>query len=413
MKQTTAQRKSGPVAGRWLRFLLWVLIPAPSLLWAQATPLTLEQAFAVAARNYPLLVRDRQYIEQQQALVESAAVLPPTGIFISGDEVDIQSTKGIHAIGFAQNFNWPGGRERREQLFRQAAQLGNAQLELDQLELKRQVARAYFETLYAREQQELARQELELYTELVELAQLRFDLGETGKIPVVSALGKQKAAALKQQQAKQGAEIALAAFNNWMFSDSLYDVAERRLPPPAGYFNWFVNGGHPLLLYHQQQARLAETRIPVEQAQLLPQIRTGAQLQMVDADSPFYGYQLGLNVPLGQKAIRSRIEGAQAEVEMRKTELDAARRELENERRSLLANLQREQATLDYLRQELLPFAADQIEDARRAYSQGAVEYQDYLTNLEQALGSRTQYLEALRRYHLVKLELEFLSGRR
>ena len=413
MKQTTVCRKVGLASTSFLWGLVLALLMAPAVQWAQALPLTLDQAFDVAARHYPLLKRDQQFIGQQNALLGSAAARPATSVFISGDEVDLESVKGIHAIGFAQNFNWPGTKNRREEMLQQSALLGSAQLELTQLELKRQVARAYFDVLYAREQQELARQRVELYTELVDLAQRRFELGETGKIPILSAQGKQKEAILRQQQTNQDADIALTIFNNWMYSDSLYDVAERRLPVAAGYFTWFVNGGHPQLLYQQQQVNLAEAQIPVEQMQLLPQIRTGAQLQMVDSDSPFYGYELGLNVPLGKKAIRSRIEGARVEVEIRKTEMETARQELENERQRLLVSLQREQSTLDYIRQELLPLANEQIDASRKAYSQGAVEYQDYLRNLEQALANRTQYIEALRRYHLLKLELEFLSGRR
>ncbi|MCB9276062.1 MAG: TolC family protein [Lewinellaceae bacterium] len=413
MDNTIAQWKAGLKPGLLSGLMAVAFLSMPAVQWAQAVTLTLGQALQVAERNYPLLKRDLKFIEQQQALIGSAASRPLTGIYISGDEADIQSTKGIYAIALAQNFNWPGSKGRQEQYLKQAAQLGNARLELDQQELRRQVSVAYYEILYAREQQEIARQQLELYTELVELAQLRFDLGETGKIPVLSALGKQKEAALKQQQANQDAEVVLAIFNNWMYSDTLYDVAERRLPAPTGFSNWYVNGGHPLLLYQQQQARVAEARIPVEQARLLPQIRTGAQLQMVDGDSPFYGYQLGLNVPLGQKAIKARIEAAQVEVDIRQSELDAVRRGLENERRRLITSLQREQSTLEYLNKEMLPLANEQIEASRRAYSQGAIEYQDYLTILEQAMGSREQYIEALHRYHLLKLSLELLSGRR
>ena len=93
--------------------------------------------------------------------------------------------------------------------------------------------------------------------------------------------------------------------------------------------------------------------------------------------------------------------------------METTREELENQRRNLIAALKKEQETLDFYYKELLPLAEEQIEASRKAYSQGAVLYIDYLQNLEQALNSRWQYLEALRSYHLLRLELEFLSGRR
>lgn len=393
--------------------LATALLLAPLVLWAQVFPLTMDQALGVASRNYPLLKRDRQFIEQQNALIHSAASLPHTGIFISGDEVDPQSTRGIHSLGVRQDLNWPGSRARREAAIRQQVLLGNAQLELTLLDLRWNVARSYYDVLYQRQLENLMQQRAELFTDLVALAQLRFELGETGIIPVLSAQGKEKEAALARLQAGQDYEIALTIFNNWMYSDTTYTVAGSSLPDPAGYFNWYVNAGHPLLLFQQQQAKLAEAQVEVERNKLLPQIRTGGLMQMVDGDSPFFGYQLGLNIPMGQKAVRARIDGARVQAELRQTELEATRQQLENERRRLISALGKEQLSLDYIRREMLPLAQEQIDASRKAYAQGAVEYQDYLRNLEQALDTRLQYLQALQRYNLLKLELEFLSGRR
>ncbi|MCO6480948.1 MAG: TolC family protein [Phaeodactylibacter sp.] len=395
------------------RIFLLALSVVPVFAAAQAIPLTLEQAFEVASRNYPLLQRDRQFIEQQNTLIRAAASRPYTRVFISGDEVDPNSARGIHSLGVLQDLNWPGAKGRRQEAARQEALLGNARLELSHLALRREVAHAYYQALYIRSLQELRRQQVGLFTDLVELAQLRFELGETGKIPVLSAEGKQKEATLAQLQANEDYEIALAIFNNWMYSDTAYEVAGRSLPEPAGYLNWYVNSGHPQLLYQQQQVNLAEAQVAVEQNKLLPQIRTAGLLQMVDGDSPFFGYQLGLNIPLGQGPIRARIEGAEMQTEIYRTELEAARKELENERRRLISELEKEQMSLDYIRQAMLPLAQEQIDASRKAYAQGAVEYQDYLRNLEQALETRFQYLQALKRYHRLRLELEFLSGRR
>lgn len=411
MQQTIARLEWGLALSLILGVL--ILLMAPVAIEAQVIPLTLDEAFEVASRNYPLLKQDRQFIEKQYALARSAATRPNTGIFISGDEVDPNSARGIHSVGVRQDFNWPGARKPREEAIRQQALLGNARLELDQIELRRQVALAYYEVLYIRGLQELAQQQASLFTDLVELAQLRFELGETGKIPVLSAQGKQKEASLAQIQANEDHKIALTIFNNWMYSDTAYEVAGRTLPEPAGYFSWFVNNGHPLLLFRQQQANLAKAQVEVEQNKLLPQIRTGGFLQMVNADSPFFGYQLGLNIPLGRGAIRALVEGAEKQAEIREMELEAARQELDNDRRRLTAALEKEQLALDYIRREMLPLAREQIDASRKAYAQGAVEYQDYLRNLEQALETRFQYLQALRRYNRVKLELEFLSGRR
>ncbi|MCB0562482.1 MAG: hypothetical protein KDD09_26200, partial [Phaeodactylibacter sp.] len=74
MYRTTAQLPGGAARG----FLLCIMavLFAPGLATAQVIPLTLDQAFEVAARNYPLLKRDRQFIEQQNILIRSAGARP-------------------------------------------------------------------------------------------------------------------------------------------------------------------------------------------------------------------------------------------------------------------------------------------------------------------------------------------------
>ena len=230
---------------------------------------------------------------------------------------------------------------------------------------------------------------------------------------MLAAEGRHKRAELQYQQAQEQYNVAYTVFNNWLYSDTAFVAQGPGLPPPSGYVNWFVDDAHPALRSAQQEVNLAQARIDQERSQRLPQVITGGQLQMVNGDSPFFGYVLGLSIPLGQKHIKSKVESAQVSAKIEQTELKAVRAELEKQRAQLLAALKKEQAALDFLRKELLPLADEQITSARRAYAEDAVDYQDYTMNLEQALDSRWEYIMRLRQYHLIRLELEFLSGKR
>jgi len=369
-------------------FLLLFCIATSLPLAAQTEAIGLEEALDVASRHYPVLKSDQQYIRQQEVLIRGVVEQPYTKLFLAGQQLDLNGM-GINGIGLHQDFNWPGTRKRRQSAQQQQALLGNAQLELTQLQLDKAVSRAYYELLYAKDAVRLCRSEAELMAELVELANLRFELGETGKIPLLSAQGKEQQAILRLQQARHESELAHVIFNNWIYNDTLYTTADAGLPPASGYLNWFVNGGHPELLHQQQRIKLAEARVITEKSWRLPQISSGLQVQSIDGDSPFYAYQIGMKVPLAQRSISARIEGAEVETEIRQTELEATREALENQRQEYIAALKKEQETLDFLNKELLPLANEQIEASRKAYSQGAVEYLEYLQNLEQALQSR------------------------
>lgn len=392
-------------------FFLWVICYTGS---AEAqTGISLKRAIEIALFNYPALKVDQQFIEQQLALVDAVQSTPPTHLFFSGEQMSSGFTSGIQSFGLQQNLNWPGSRKPKEELVQEKANLGNAYLELDAFFLKKEVTMAYYEVVYARQWKEYMQQEVARYAELIELAQTRFNLGETSKIPVLSATSKLKAVQWQLERSSQNAVLAEVIFNNWLYSDTLYTIYEKQLPAPELSQNWYVQGGHPELLLEQQQIKVSESTIEAEKSAALPQITMGGQFQMIDGDIPFYGYQLGLNIPLGQKAAKARMEAAQLAAEMGKMSLEQTREELENEKKRLIATLEAAWQSLVFIQTERLPLADVQIEDAKKAYSQGAVDYHDYLTNLEQGLEAKRQYLEGMHEFHRIKLELELLCGKR
>jgi len=394
-------------------FLLFVLV-LPTVSAAQSLPIPLSEAFEIAEANYPQLEQDRLAVEQRRILLKTASRPADLDIYLSGMQVDPERLEeGIHGAGFEQRFNWPSGKKYRSAALEEQLRLSNAQLELTAFELRQQVALAYYEMLYAKELRSFCQEQRNLMDELLELAQAKLNLGETSKVPVLSARSKQRQAALEQQRAQDAYDLAYTLFNNWLFADTAYVAMGVGLPAPQPYLDWFVNGGHPQLLLAEQEIRLAAAQIQSERAYRLPKIIAGAQVQMINGDLPFIAYTLGMSVPLGQESIKARVESAEVGVAREQAQLQAAEENLERKRRELIARLKKEQSALSFLQEEILPFTKEQIMASRKAYTQGTVAYQDYLLNLEEALGSRRDYIETLRRYHILRLKLEFLSGKR
>jgi len=394
--------------------LLWPWVCSNSLYGQSRFPVTIEEAIEIARRNYPELKRDQMALEQLQAQLGTARPNNPTQLFLAGGMVDPNNpSSGIHSVGFLKAFDWPGSSQLRSQALEEEVLLGNAELELTDWQLRAEVARSYYQLVFTKNLQLHYQEKQELMSRLVEYAQARFEFGETGKVPVLSATSKQKQASLDQKEAQKAHDLAHTLFNNWLYSDSVFFAQMDTLPLPAPSPNWYVNGGHPKLLMKQQEVRLAAANIERERSFLLPQVLAGAQLQMINETLPFIGYQLGLSVPIGRKSINARIESAEKAVAVQEAELNAAERALENRRRELTTLFLAQKKLLDYSKQELLPLANEQINAAEAAYKSGAVGYHDYIVNLDQGLKAKLEWIYALRDYHLLRLELEFLSGRR
>lgn len=394
-----------------ITLLGWISTPLTS---QSRFPVTLDEAMEIGQRNFPALKKDQKALEQIQALKGTARPSNPTQIFFAGGMIDPEDpANGIHSAGLLKAFDWPGTTKLRRQALEEAELLGNAELELTAWELRSAIARAYYQLVFTKDLQKHYREKQELMSRLVEYAQARFEFGETGKIPVLSATSKQKQASLEQKEAQKAYDIAHTQFNNILHSDSVFFALMDSLPLPKPSPNWYVNGGHPELLKKQQEVRLAEAIIDRERSNLRPKLIAGAQLQMINETLPFIGYQFGLSVPVSRKAIKARVESAEKGVAVQEAALDVSEQALEHQRRALTSLFLSQKDLLDYTQKELLPLAEEQIESAEAAYKNGAVDYHDYIVNLEQGLKTKLEWIYNLRAYHLLRLELEFLSGRR
>ena len=161
--------------------------------------------------------------------------------------------------------------------------------------------------------------------------------------------------------------------------------------------------------YYEQSEQLAIAQLEVAKSKLTPQLQTGAMLQTVNGKFPFYGYQLGINVPLFRKSQNTNVEAAELQIQVQKAQKQAAIRELEIQREQLLIAIQRQLNSIKYLRESLLPSVIDRQEFARTAFRQGEAFYLEYLQSIEQGINFQVAYLEALKEYHLLKIKLKYL----
>jgi cobalt-zinc-cadmium resistance protein CzcA len=72
----------------------------------------------------------------------------------------------------------------------------------------------------------------------------------------------------------------------------------------------------------------------------------------------------------------------------------------------------KEKSNLEYYRNSGLPNAKMLLDQSLAAYENGEISYSAYLVNLQQALGIRQKYLQALNTYDQRVLFLEFLTGK-
>ena len=392
---------------------LWLLLPLlfGSLQWGQAQTISLDQALRQSVQQYPGLKTQRLEVERQQMLVQGAAIQPPTNMLYSGEEVDFSPNQGIHSIGIFQSFNLP--KTQRSLRALQEARVGLSMNAADQqvAAIRRQLRYHYFSLVQLREKESLLESLRQEYAQFERIAQKRREVGETGQLPLLAVQNKARGLQWTLDQLNNQYQVNLLRFNQWLASDTLFNPLDTLLPSPGIALNQQTLDGSPQIQEQMLGVELAQAQWKAQQTQLLPQLNTGIQAQAVNGQLLFWGYQVGINVPLFRKGQKARIEAAEKAVSVREQSLNSIQYRLESEQRALQQSLQYLQAQLRSLEDELIPLAMEQMDNADTAYRLGEVGYLEYLQALENAFGLRVQRTELLFKYLQTRADHQFLLG--
>lgn len=389
--------------------LFWIL--SPNIGSAQSLQINLDEAIQMAVTQHPNLQTLRLESERQNMLIEGAAIQPQTNLYFSGEEIDFSPNQGIQSFGVFQNFNLPKAQKSRKAAQRAQAELSVNAVALSEVEIRRQLRRYYYELVQLREKERLWQTLRQDYARFERLAQSRKDLGESGALPLLAAQAKSQEAQWTLNQLRNDYQLNLVRFNQWLASDSLFHPQDSILPLPVALRPSPAPAASPQIQRQTLGVELAQAQLQVAQNQLLPQLNTGFQLQSVAGDFLFWGYQVGVNVPLFRKGQKARVEAAEKAIDVSAQALNASRYQWERELRALQQSMQYQQGQLQNLENELLPLARRQMEAANEAYGLGEVNYLPYLQALENVYQLEWRRIEQLKNYHLSRTEWLFLAG--
>jgi cobalt-zinc-cadmium resistance protein CzcA len=403
------RRRPSGKAPLWLIPVFFTLGPRQSP--AQPPTISLDEALEMAVEQHPDLSTLRLESQRQEQLVEGSALQPPANIYFSGEEINFTPSQGIHSFGVWQNFNLPKAQNALKTAQKAQVELSLNAVALSANQIRRELRYYYYQLVQIRERESLLRQLQQEYAQFEQLAAARKDLGETGRLPLLAVQAKAREAQWTLDQLRNEYQVNLLRFNQWLASDTLFTPRDSLLPAPEapGMTTGVVS---PFILQQSLAVEAAEAQMEVEQTQLLPQLNTGFQAQSVGGQFIFWGYQIGVNMPLFRKGQKARIEAAEKAVLVQEQALRGAEYQYNRETAALRQSLQTQRAQLISLEGDLLPLARLQSETARDAYRLGEATYLDYLQALENIYRLELQRSEALKQFHLTHAEWLYLNGR-
>ena len=406
-EQQSNSFKTTAIAGMFLFFLI------PFNGNAQEQPLLkigMDEAVELAQENYPLLKNKQLAISQQQAQKANVWDLGATKIFTSGEEV--KDNQGVYTwinIG-QQNIDLFGISAKSKQLKAQV-KLAEEALTLSQLEVEREVKKAWTSAFSAKQKFQLYQRLDSIYSKFKTAVELNYEVEAISKLEFSSAKNQALQIAIKKEQAHDDYLIELQKLNLWLNIENTFGVDDEIILTTDEFVIEQSLENHPALQVAQQKMQTSEANYRAAKADLLPKFNVQYGIQEVQNQSGFYTYQAGVSIPLFSGSEKTRVKTAEIQQQIAQNEADFVQQQLKTQYQQSLQRFMKWKKSKDFYLQEALPLAQEQQNGALLAYQEGAIDYTAFTQMLRNSIETELAAIKAINNYLNAKFDLTYFEN--
>lgn len=370
--------------------------------------ISLKAAIERVKTQHPRVLQQDLYIQQQRILKDAGKNQPFLSFGYGMEELGVAGT-GVHSLYAQQSFNLPQVAKRKAVFQEALAQTGELQKAVTQKQLERSVASLYQQLLFLKSQQILNKELLTIYDKTEEIAKKRADVGETGTISLITTQSAKQQVEWQQMSTTQNYSSQLILLQQFLMDSTLTDIADTALVTWSQSLENVDLTQHPLVEQIDQNKIANELQNEVIQSQLLPQLSTGIQVQVVEGTFPNFGAQIGLNVPLFAKGVKAQVQANAINSKILDQNKVWQLQQLESQQKMILQNIQLLEKQLAYFETTLLPTLQKQQELNQKAFSTGELDYLNVLQGLEQIINVKRRYLQLVLQLNLAWVDYNYL----
>ena len=384
-----------------ISILLVILVVAVSASGQRTLPE--NEAVSLALQNVRNINVANLTLQQQQQLLRGAGAIASPQLTME------KSPYEPLIVGVQQQFDWPTVYGARKQAQQARVKLAETSVTLNALQIKRLVRTAYLQLQYLAERLAQLRYQDSIYKDIKAAAARNFEAGQINKLDELFAASQ--ADRVNNEMARAAADLQ----QQQRTLQLLTGVNEAMVPSKIAIIPLYEKSdsvnNNPQLRVLEQQVEVSKRELKLQKRSLLPSINAGVLLPTTKQYESFFGYQVGISVPLWAGQSRSRIAAANTGVELASANQQNALQQLENQYLINQVNVQKEQASLHYFNTIALRQSAEIIETSRRLFAAGQISYIESLRNITSAFETQINYLETLRNYNQAVIELNYITG--
>jgi cobalt-zinc-cadmium resistance protein CzcA len=357
-----------------------------------------------------------------QSMLKTAVDVPKTDLSWMGGQYN--STRFDHNFTVNQNVPNPVVSKRKRALLEAQVSSSESNLVITKANLIRAIKTTYYEWMLFHQKEGLLREEMERMGQFVAAAKLRFNTGETNQLElsmVESQTGDIEARLIQNNSEKIRLQHQLALLLNSkdaiipdISTTQKWDIAQKLSEERQV-------GSNPLIQYLRSELNISQKSLELEKASLLPEFSVGYFNQSLIGTTNesgtetyggwkrFQGAQIGVAIPIFNKASKARIQAAGIRSMLIENELAKSQVTLENQWKQGVELYNRSRLSLDLYETKTLKLSVQIRATATKAYAAGEIGYIEYAEGLSRALSVQDTYLDLLGEYNQAAIQIEFL----
>ncbi|MCG9879068.1 MAG: efflux RND transporter permease subunit, partial [Bacteroidia bacterium] len=375
--------------------------------------ISLQAALDTALKNNEGLSAESYRVQSVQKLQKTAFTLPNTEVlFVNGQT---QSFYQDDIWEFSQRFALPNVYAAQKSVLKNDYKLAQQDFALAKFNLRAEVQKVYLQYLYALEREKMYVKLEQQMSELLKIAQLRLEAGESN-ILEKSAATQQMAEVIRQlQQIKWEKEISLTRFQVLLGSDQQWVPSDEnlRLQIPE---QWALEN-NPWLLKYETQRNLSAARLKSERSKFLPEFMLGYQNMSISGfgnneqfyprSARFQAVQIGVGMPLFFGSNLAKTKALKYELKSSELNYIYAQKIINQQQKQLWSGITSLDTVCVYYEKGVLK-EADAAQDAAwKQFKQGNINYIEWMLLYRQNIQTFTSYLETVQQYNALLIQYQ------
>lgn len=398
-----------------LFILVLVSLFLPTESFSQISELSVQDALQKAFENNPELNRMEQEVQVRSMEHRMAWGLesPDLYYFREGLDGDLFSEQ---RWGVSQTFAFPLRGYYQNQKARTETHAADLEFEAMKKSVRVTVKSAYAELAYAIKFVQIKEQEVELASELKEIAEARLEVGESTELDLIQAeiqLTNAENELNRAEDQKNRSRYALFTAIGLDPEQQQYGI---NYPDTLSFFD--VQISQDLVMQNvselpEVQSRMSQSDaalrgIQVARSSYLPDLRINYYRQDFGAGYDFYGFEVGISVPLWFGINESRnVKQAQAIHRQKEWSVNETVLSLKEQAENAWHSYETSRKSIISFRDFIQDRSESLLELTQEGYRMGELDLLRVLEAQRTYLNSQQQYYESLRNYYLQLIELE------